>query len=245
MTSTCTVKTESAFSPNSHTWTLASDALSHTFDSNMRLLTFLVISTVTTVTTVTIANPATASTIETPPPQDNKDLTLVTHSINAMSTNPQPHPHHCLLPRQIHPIWVPKFEHVVLAVMPVFAFPLYYVLLFELYSYILDTILDAIASSPPNNQLVIEAGHLRWEFGYAMAKGNISGDIEATPLPKRFVEEYFKSRRDAVERGSASVYEMAWWWEMVDEERAREKVCCAGMRVVGKGMVVVPPNNRR
>ncbi|KAL8656347.1 MAG: hypothetical protein Q9226_002696 [Calogaya cf. arnoldii] len=141
--------------------------------------------------------------------------------------------------------WTPKFEHLVLAAMPFFTFPLYYELLSTLYTHILNKFLDSIASSPNLNHLVIEAGHLRWEFGCTLTDRNLAtGNGEASPLPKRFIEEYFESKRDAVERGFASVYERVWWWEKVDEERESERVCFAGMRVVGGGRVVVPPGKK-
>ena len=199
----------------------------------MRLLNNLLLSILTILTYSTLV---TTLTIISANSQQNSHLTLTTHPTAPISTTP----HLRLSPRQLH-IWTPKFEHVVLAVMPIFTFPLYYELLSALYTSILDTILDKIASKPSINQLVIEAGNLRWEFGCTLADPNIDSNGETTPLPTRFIEEYFESKRDAVERGFASVYEKAWWWEKVDGERGRERVCFAGMRIVKEGGVIVPP----
>ena len=199
----------------------------------MRLLNHLLSSINTILTYLTLV---TALTINSTNSQIDNHLILTPHYTGHISTTP----HHRLSPRQLH-IWTPKFEQVVLAVMPIFAFPLYYELLSTLYTSILDTILDTIASKPSINQLVIEAGNLRWEFGCTIADPNIDRNGETTPLPARFIEEYFESKRDAVERGFASVYEKAWWWEKVDGERGRERVCFAGMRIVKEGGVIVPP----
>ncbi|KAI4249938.1 MAG: hypothetical protein L6R42_008854 [Xanthoria sp. 1 TBL-2021] len=138
-------------------------------------------------------------------------------------------PNHRLSPRQF-PFWFPTYEHVVMVAMSVTSAPLFYELLSTLYTYILDTVLQSLASKPDINQLVIEAGDLRWEFGCTMSE----------PVPVRFLEEYFESRRDAVERGFASVYAREWWWEKGE----RKRLCFAGMRVVGEGGVVVRPEGR-
>ncbi|KAI4224873.1 MAG: hypothetical protein L6R36_004354 [Xanthoria steineri] len=199
----------------------------------MRLLNYLFLSIITILTYPTFVE---ALTIISAKSQHDDHPTLGTHSTGPISTTP----HHRLTPRQLQ-IWTPKFEYVVLAIMPIYALPLYYELLSALYTSILDTILNTIASKPSINQLVIEAGNLRWEFGCAIADPNIDSNGATTPLPPRFVEEYFESKRGAVERGFASVYEKAWWWEKVDGERGRERVCFAGMRVVKEGGVVVPP----
>ncbi|KAL8992627.1 MAG: hypothetical protein Q9169_006948 [Polycauliona sp. 2 TL-2023] len=201
----------------------------------MRLLRIFIIST------LTVSNLANALAINAPRGEGNKSLAPITHSTAAISGNT----HHDLLPRRLS-IWTPKFEHFILAVMPIFAIPLYYELLSTIYTHILDQVLDAMAAAPESNQLVIEAGNLRWEFGCTMVERNADEDGEAipVPLPTQFIEEYFESKRDAVERGFASVYEKSWWWEKVDDDSERERVCYAGMRVVQKGMVVVPPAGR-
>lgn len=90
-----------------------------------------------------------------------------------------------------------------------------------------DTIIDTLAKSPPYNQLVVEAGSLRWEFGCSVQ-----------PIPLSFMEEYWQSKRDAINRGFAPVYAREWWWDSVD----RSISCYAGMRIVGEGGVVVPPS---
>lgn len=199
----------------------------------MRLLNYLFLSIITILTYPTFVE---ALTIISSNSAHENHLTLTSHSTAPISTAP----HLRLSPRQLY-IWTPKFEHVVLAVMPIFSFPLYYELLSTFYTSILDTILDTIASKPSINQLVIEAGNLRWEFGCTIADLNIDSNGATTPLPTRFIEEYFESKRDAVERGFASVYEKAWWWEKVDGESGRERVCFAGMRIVKEGGVIVPP----
>ncbi|KAL8846419.1 MAG: hypothetical protein Q9221_008501 [Calogaya cf. arnoldii] len=101
-----------------------------------------------------------------------------------------------------------------------------YTTLSALYSYILETLLDEWANSPPQNQLVIEAGQLRWEFG-----------CTANPVPIEFVEEYIRSKQAAVERGFAEVYAREWWFAKGDDSRR----CYAGMRVAREGEEIVPP----
>ena len=95
-----------------------------------------------------------------------------------------------------------------------------------LYSSIIDSYLDQWARSPPHNQVVIEAGSMRWEFGCTIY-----------PVPWQFVDEYFRSKRDAVDRGFAPVYAKEWYWDKKD----RSRFCYAGMRVADEGRRIVPP----
>lgn len=97
----------------------------------------------------------------------------------------------------------------------------------SLYQKILDALLDAWAKSPGSNQLVVEAGSLRWEFGCTMV-----------PVPQAFLEEYFQSKRDAVERGFLPMYEREWAFNRTD----RGRYCFAGMRIAEEGEDVVPPD---
>ncbi|KAL8669768.1 MAG: hypothetical protein Q9168_005662, partial [Polycauliona sp. 1 TL-2023] len=95
---------------------------------------------------------------------------------------------------------------------------------------ILDRILDTWAKSPGSNQLVVEAGSLRWEFGCTME-----------PIPQAFLEEYFQDKRNAVERGFLPVYEREWVFNRTD----RSRYCFAGMRIAEEGVEVVPPDQRK
>lgn len=147
---------------------------------------------------------------------------------------------HHLSPRQhIYPIWAATpdgmNELVFVIFMGLSIANIVFQLLWKLYTYILGVTLNAIANEiarrPDMNQLVIEAGHLRWEFGCTMTE----------PVPIEFLEKYFQSRRDAIERGFASVYSKEWWSERGE---GNTRLCFAGMRIVGEGVVVVPPEGR-
>ena len=97
-----------------------------------------------------------------------------------------------------------------------------------IYRTILDGLLDNWASSPLKNQVVIEAGSLRWEFGCTVS-----------PIPKSFIEEYTKSKLDAVNRGFAPLLAKEWWLMKSDKRR----YCYAGMRIGRDDEIVVPPNS--
>ncbi len=99
-------------------------------------------------------------------------------------------------------------------------------ILVRLYSNILDNCLSNWASSPPRNQVVIEAGNLRLEFGCSME-----------PVPWDFIEEFARSYRDAVNRGFAPVFARKWWFD----NRDRRRLCYAGLRVVPDGGMAVQP----
>ena len=93
-------------------------------------------------------------------------------------------------------------------------------------SQITDNCLNLWASLPPANQVVIEAGDLRLEFGCAME-----------PVPWEFVAEYAESKSDAVRRGFAPVMQREWWFHNGDAKR----VCYAGLRSVPRGGHAVRP----
>ncbi|KAL6717984.1 hypothetical protein ACLMJK_004069 [Lecanora helva] len=76
------------------------------------------------------------------------------------------------------------------------------------------------------NQVVIEAGKLRLEFGCAMQ-----------PVPWEFIADFAASQGDAVNRGFAPVFAREWWF---DNEKM-ERLCYAGIRVVEEGGDVVRP----
>ena len=96
----------------------------------------------------------------------------------------------------------------------------------SVYQTILDGLLDAWAKNIGGNQLVVEAGSLRWEFGCTMQ-----------PIPQFFLEEYYRSRKDALSRGFLPAYEREWVFNRTD----RARYCFAGTRIVEEGEVVVPP----
>ena len=96
----------------------------------------------------------------------------------------------------------------------------------SVYQTILDGLLDAWAKNIDRNQLVVEAGSLRWEFGCTMQ-----------PIPQVFLEEYYRSRKDALSRGFLPAYEREWVFNRTD----RARYCFAGMRIVEEGELVVPP----
>ena len=91
---------------------------------------------------------------------------------------------------------------------------------------ILDSLLNEWAKSPPSNQVVIEAGRLRLEFGCA-----------SEPVPWEYVEDFTRSKQDAVDRGFAEVRSQEWIWLNGDKSRR----CYAGMRVAREGEDVIPP----
>ena len=99
--------------------------------------------------------------------------------------------------------------------------------LVRFYSLILDNCLDFWASSPPANQVVIEAGKLRLEFG-----------CSTQPVPWEFIAEFARSHRDAVDRGFAPLFAKEWWFDNKD----RHRLCYAGLRIVPEGGNVTRPN---
>ena len=98
---------------------------------------------------------------------------------------------------------------------------------------LLDAKLDEWAKSPPKNQVVIEAGRLRWEFGCSVE-----------PVPWEFLEVYFRSKDAAVQRGFAPVYAKEWWFVKGDRDGDGGRWCYAAMRVAREGVEVVPPQKR-
>ncbi|KAI4230664.1 MAG: hypothetical protein LQ349_006113 [Xanthoria aureola] len=175
---------------------------------------------------------------------DSSKTKLTTHNATADTGNSSDlistTANHQLSRRQhVYPMWFPTPDNVnelvFVLLMGISIANIVFQLLWKLYTYILGVTLNAIANEiarrPEMNQLVIEAGHLRWEFGCTMTE----------PLPIEFLEKYFQSRRDAIERGFASVYSKEWWSERGE---GNTRLCFAGMRVVGEGGVVVPPEGR-
>ncbi|CAO1605756.1 hypothetical protein XANCAGTX0491_009262 [Xanthoria calcicola] len=175
---------------------------------------------------------------------DSSKTKLTTHNATADTGNSSDlistTANHQLSRRQhVYPMWFPTPDNVnelvFVLLMGISIANIVFQLLWKLYTYILGVTLNAIANEiarrPEMNQLVIEAGHLRWEFGCTMTE----------PLPIEFLEKYFQSRRDAIERGFASVYSEEWWSERGE---GNTRLCFAGMRVVGEGVVVVPPEGR-
>lgn len=107
---------------------------------------------------------------------------------------------------------------------------------YRIFSRILDDALTRWALSPPSNQVVLEAGNVRIEFGCAMLQ----------PVPWEFVAEMALSGREAVRRGFMPFFQRQWWWvrngtEGGGEEEGEGRVCYVGIRVVEEGRVVVPP----
>jgi len=96
----------------------------------------------------------------------------------------------------------------------------------RLLSNILDNCLNFWAYSPPANQVVIEAGDMRLEFGCSME-----------PVPWDFIAEFSRSRRDATNRGFAPGYTKEWWFNNQDQKR----LCYARIRVVPDGGKAVRP----
>ncbi|KAG6991452.1 hypothetical protein G7Y79_00052g087920 [Physcia stellaris] len=103
--------------------------------------------------------------------------------------------------------------------------------LHKLFGKILDNLLNKWAKSPPLNQVVIEAGRLRLEFGCAMSE----------PVPWEYLEDFARSKQDAVDRGFAEVRSQEWIWVNGDKSRR----CYAGMRVAREGEDVIPPSQEQ
>ena len=101
-----------------------------------------------------------------------------------------------------------------------------FVILIRLFSNILDNCLTIWALNPPVNQVVIEAGKLRLEFGCSMQ-----------PVPWQFVAEFAESRRDAAKRGFAEAFSKSWWFDKKD----RSRFCYAGIRIVPEDRNVTEP----
>ena len=102
-------------------------------------------------------------------------------------------------------------------------------ILAQIYTDIVDNLLDKWASMPPRNQLVIEAGRMRWEFGCTMS-----------PVPWEFIEAYMKSRLDAVNRGFAPAFAKQYWILRSDNKRK----CYAGLRIARENSTIVPPKGK-
>lgn len=108
-----------------------------------------------------------------------------------------------------------------------------YIVLTRMFNLILNSALYVWASNPPANQVVLEAGNLRMEFGCTLE-----------PVPWEFVAAFAASRRDAVARGFMWVFDKEWWFQKNGSGGAGGIpgiLCYVGMRIVEEGRVVVPP----
>lgn len=108
-----------------------------------------------------------------------------------------------------------------------------YIALTRFFNLILDRALNAWASKPRANQVVLEAGNLRMEFGCTLE-----------PVPWEFIAAFAESRRDAIARGFMGVFDKEWWFQKNGTGGASElpmRTCYVGMRIVEEGRVVVPP----
>lgn len=103
-----------------------------------------------------------------------------------------------------------------------------YKVLRNIYGKILDAVLNKWAKSPPLNQGVIEAGRLRLEFGCTMTD----------PVPWEFLEDFVKSKKDAVDRGFAEVRSQEFMFVNGDQSRR----CYFGMRMAREGEDIIPPS---
>ena len=124
------------------------------------------------------------------------------------------------------------FEPLLIMLLPIVtgllvAFVTAFVILVRLFSEILDNCLSIWALNPPRNQVVIEAGQLRLEFGCCMQ-----------PVPWEFVADFIKSQESAIKRGFAPLFARLWQFDNTD----RKRFCYAGLRIVPKGGEVVVPN---
>lgn len=107
------------------------------------------------------------------------------------------------------------------------------IILTRIFDLILDSALYAWASKPPANQVVLEAGNLRMEFGCTLE-----------PVPWEFIAAFAASQRDAVARGFMGVFDKEWWFQRNGTGgagRLTGRLCYVGMRIVEEGRVVVPP----
>ncbi len=100
------------------------------------------------------------------------------------------------------------------------------IIIVRLLNRILDACLNLWAYSPPANQVVIEAGNMRLEFGCSMQ-----------PVPWEFIADFAASRRDATARGFAPGYAKEWWYDNKNQQR----LCYAAISVVPDGGQAIPP----
>ncbi|KAL8880518.1 MAG: hypothetical protein Q9198_002091, partial [Flavoplaca austrocitrina] len=144
------------------------------------------------------------------PSQDVTELQYSTVSARSSNSELAPSHTHQLNPRQYFPISLAYYYERLCIIGGIFtlALPTSIIAVKSLgfiYQKILDTLLDAWAKNPGRNQMVVEAGNLRWEFGCTM-----------TPFPYEFLKEYYESKRDAVGRGFLPVYEREWVFNRTD-----------------------------
>ena len=101
-----------------------------------------------------------------------------------------------------------------------------FAVLVRVFSEIIENCLTIWAMSLPRNQVVIEAGTLRMEFGCSMQ-----------PVPWEFIAEFAESQKRAVDRGFAPLFARLWRFDNTNSQR----FCYVGLRIVVKGGEVVPP----
>ncbi|KAL8646965.1 MAG: hypothetical protein Q9226_006629, partial [Calogaya cf. arnoldii] len=131
------------------------------------------------------------------------------------------------IPSQSHQSTLDNLESfyakILMLGLGVLAIPTTYVVIkvfSTIYQKVLDSLLDAWAERPNQNQLMVKAGKLGWEFGCMI-----------TPMPCEFLKEYYERNRDAVERGFLPVFEREWVFNRTD----RGRYCFAGMRIAEEG----------
>lgn len=87
----------------------------------------------------------------------------------------------------------------------------------DFYLNVLDLLIEVWSMQPEQNQVVIQAGNLRLEFGCSQE-----------PVPWGFVHDFFHHKLDAVNRGFAEDFSKEWWHEKDDQHR----LCYVGFRVL-------------
>lgn len=92
---------------------------------------------------------------------------------------------------------------------------------------IIEDCLTTWAGIPSRNQVVVEAGNMRLEFGCA-----------TEPVMVEFIHDWAHSRRDAIRRGFAPVYAKEWWFD----GRNRTRRCYVGIRMVPDGGTAEKPD---
>lgn len=164
-------------------------------------------------------------------PESNKGLTLIDSDKSQCSAQPLSTREVSIQPRHLH-VWAMIQGYfgfsdtrlalviITLRVINVASIALLVNGLLSVLSIILDNCINLWAHLPPANQVAIEAGNMRLEFGCSLE-----------PVPWDFIAEWASSRRDAVNRGFAPVYAKEWWFDNND----RERLCYVGIRMVPEG----------
>ena len=162
------------------------------------------------------------------------DLTSTTTGVTptqpeCQSFNPPNTPISSIARRQHRNNWARLFYYmsnsVVFAIVPIAATS---AALYRLYTEVLDNTLTIWAKKPPLNQVVVEFGAFRLEFGCSMQ-----------PVPWEFITQFADSTRDCVNRGFSVNFERQWWYEKANSSR----ICYAGLRTVAEGQTIQPPRS--